>query len=460
MPITSWTFVLFVLATLGIYNAVPLVVRRSVLLVSSLTFCAMNGVGSLLLLCALIALTYYAGRLLAKHRGRFVLAATVVLVLLPLITFKWQLWGAAVTLASAADDGWVMPLGLSFVTFHSSSYLVDIYRAEVAPARSLQAIALYIAFFPKLMAGPIERAHDFLSQVQVVSRSHSKHVYAGVKTALWGFFCKLVVADNLSSVVDRILHAPQHESGASLVAAFGLYSFQLYFDFLGYTNIAIGVALCFNITLNPNFARPYAATSIRDFWRRWHISLSSWFRDYVYIPLGGSRTHGVKRAGQIATVFLLSGIWHGAALRFAVWGLFHAAMYAVEEQLRRRVHYKPHPILAVPLTFAIVTTGWIFFRLPDMATIREAFRRIAGLDIAVPYSAVNPVLLQPGTVIFGLILLSALVLDSSDTFRTSLRRIPNSRKQIAGELAYVNWIVLALLLLGDLGVRDFTYRGF
>jgi D-alanyl-lipoteichoic acid acyltransferase DltB (MBOAT superfamily) len=279
----------------------------------------------------------------------------------------------------------------------------------------------------------------------------------------------LVVADNVALIVDRVLASPTQESGGSLTATFAMYSFQLYFDFLGYTTIAIGVARLFEVQLSQNFDRPYGSTSLRDFWRRWHITLSSWFRDYIYVPLGGKATRGLSRVGQMLVVFFVSGLWHGAGLNFLAWGGFHGTAYVLEEHLRKRRDNGNSQSAGrdrlsswgrLAITFSIVTVAWVFFRLSDFSEIHAVFERIFFINTDVPYWSINPVLMQADSLIFLGILLTGIALDSSRQARVMVEWVPTKRREIATELVFVNWLVVTLVLVGNQGSRDFVYFRF
>lgn len=474
MPLISYRFVVFAALTLVLYNAVPSRHRAPMLLLASYLFYADASVIQLLLLFAITAATFVAGRVVATRHERLPFVVAIAAILAPLLGFKaapllstWLVSASSTTNLGLAGS---IPLGLSFYTLQAISYVTDVRRNGTAAERSLTQLALYLAFFPRLVAGPIERAKQLLPQLHSLQRSNAGGVYAGLKLVLWGFFCKLVVADNIGSIVDQVLIAPRLESGTTLALTFSLYAFQIYFDFLGYTNIAIGVARCFNVHLNINFDAPYLATSLRDFWRRWHISLSSWFRDYVYIPLGGQNTRGPARLGLILLVFLASGLWHGAALHFAAWGAIHGGAYWMEERLRVRLGGPESPGCSVRntarrwsqriATFGVVTLAWVFFRLSDLPTIELALARMTLVDRDIAYASLNAVLMRRDSLWFILMTLTALVLDSSPRFRAALLRIPESPRNIVWDLACVNWLTVTLFLFGDLGVRDFTYQGF
>jgi D-alanyl-lipoteichoic acid acyltransferase DltB (MBOAT superfamily) len=249
------------------------------------------------------------------------------------------------------------------------AYSIDVYRGRVASERRLGLFALYIAFFPQLVAGPIERPAHLLPQLREHHDFDVERLRLGLMQMLWGFFQKVVIADNISLIVDTVYEQPEAYAPGALAVATYLFAIQIYCDFGGYSNIAIGAARILGIDLMENFDRPYLSQSIPEFWRRWHISLSTWFRDYVYIPLGGNRQRWVA---NIVVVFLLSGLWHGAAITFVVWGALHGAAMVVDNAWRARRAPTPHDsrfgrIWRVAITFHIVCAGWIFFRSESLA---------------------------------------------------------------------------------------------
>jgi alginate O-acetyltransferase complex protein AlgI len=471
MPLTSFRFLAFVVLVLLVYNATSSRQRPNVLLAASYVFYASFSLPHLLVLGFVTLVSYVGGRAIA-HGRRGALPVSIVCVLVPLIGFKYLELIASFIAATAGANSptFVLPppIGISFFTFQSISYMVDVRRGAAAE-RDLRQLALHLALFPKLLAGPIERARDLLPQLRDLRPTMPSNLHAGAKIALWGFFCKLVVADNVGSLVDAVLTAPSEQSGASLAGAFGLYAFQIYFDFLGYTHIAIGVARCFNIDLSPNFLVPYSATSLREFWHRWHISLSSWFRDYLYVPLGGNRTIGATRVGQLLLVFVVSGLWHGAAFTFIAWGAFHGLAFAIEDFFRR---YFGRPVMVAQsssssirvisrraVVFGVVTFGWILFRSPNLSIAWIAVQRIAFVD-GTQWSALNDIFRRPDSLWFLVLLIVAVGLDASKQFRLTLEQMPTSPGRLVRELVYVNAFVVSMLLFGDLGVRDFTYFQF
>lgn len=224
----------------------------------------------------------------------------------------------------------ILPVGISFYTFQTLSYTIDIYNRKTEPTSSALTFFTFVAFFPQLVAGPIERARNLIPQFEKLSPFSYSQSTSGPKLILWGLFKKMVIADQLAEIVNAIYASPENFNGWGIVLATFLFGFQIYCDFSGYSDIAIGTACLFGIELMTNFRTPYFSNSFREFWRRWHISLSTWFRDYVYIPLRGNQNNNLKWARNIIITFLVSGLWHGANVTFLIWGDIHGVLFTVE----------------------------------------------------------------------------------------------------------------------------------
>ncbi|MBR6704069.1 MAG: MBOAT family protein [Lachnospiraceae bacterium] len=263
-------------------------------------------------------------------------------------------------------DRIVLPVGISFYTFQAVSYILDVKRGEMPAEKDALLLALYLSFFPQLVAGPIERAKDLLPQLRKPRDFDPDGAVGGLKLMLAGFFEKIAVADMLGLFVNRIWKDPGAASGPEAVLAALLFSLQILCDFRGYSLIARGAAGVLGIRLSVNFDRPYASASLGEFWRRWHITLSSWLRDYVYIPLGGSRGTAFLRARNLLLVFLVSGLWHGAGLNFLIWGLLHGLVMVLESLTERSAPGGKLRRLRQGLCFTFVTLAWIPFRAPDL----------------------------------------------------------------------------------------------
>ena len=343
-----------------------------------------------------------AGRLdKAEHPGvRKALLATSVGVNLGILGFfKYFNFFAESAQTAAAQVGWnmhpvtlkvILPVGISFYTFQTMSYVIDVYRRRMPAARSLLDYATYLSFFPQLVAGPIERGQRLLPQFQAPRRFDVEQAEDGARQMLWGVVKKMLIADQLARVVDRIYTTPDAFTGPQLAFATICFAFQIYCDFSAYSDIAIGTARLFGVGLMRNFAHPYLSQSLGEFWRRWHISLSTWFRDYVYIPLGGGRAGRARRAVNVMVTFLLSGLWHGASWNFVLWGGINGAGVLPEVLSRRRSNRQatdvplgegrwpaPRALLRVALTFAVVTLAWVFFRATDLSQALDILGAIA-----------------------------------------------------------------------------------
>ena len=265
----------------------------------------------------------------------------------------------------------ILPVGISFYTFQALSYSIDVYRGKIEPTRDPIAFFAYVAFFPQLVAGPIERATNLLPQFQKARTFDYAEAVEGCRRILWGLFKKMVVADNCAVYVDSVWKDYANQSGSTLLLAAVLFAFQIYGDFSGYSDIAIGTAKLFGINLRDNFLTPYFSRNVAEFWKRWHISLNTWFVDYVYIPLGGSREGRWHTIRNTFVIFLLSGLWHGANWTYVGWGAYHALLFVpliwlgTTKKYRDTASWRQLPQML--LTFAFVVLGWIIFRAPSIA---------------------------------------------------------------------------------------------
>ena len=359
----------------------------------------------------LIAITSFcswgSGLLIVKNKevrakGKFWLIANIVLNLGILATFKYydffvSEFGALFEIdTSCLLLRVILPVGISFYTFQALSYSIDVYRGNIEPTKDIIAFFAFISFFPQLVAGPIERATNLLPQfLQKRTFSYEQGV-DGMRQILWGLFKKIVVADNCAIYVDQVWATYDSQSGSTLLLAAILFTFQIYGDFSGYSDIAIGTAKLFGIELMRNFNNPYFSRDIAEFWRRWHISLTTWFRDYVYIPLGGSRVGKWKIVRNTFVIFLLSGFWHGANWTFIAWGAYHAVLFLplILLGLNRKYTNQVADGRWLPtwketgqilLTFMLAMFGWIIFRAETIAQAWEIMVNIcSGSTLTVP----------------------------------------------------------------------------
>ena len=286
----------------------------------------------------------------------------------------------------------ILPVGISFYTFQALSYSIDVYKRKIEATKDLVAFFAYIGFFPLLVAGPIERATNLLPQFYKKRTFDYEKVVDGMRQILWGLFKKIVIADNCATYVNLVFENPQDQTGSTLLLGAIFFAFQIYGDFSGYSDIAIGTARLFGIKAMRNFAYPYFSRDIAEFWRRWHISLTTWFRDYVYIPLGGSRGTKWQVVRNTFIIFLVSGFWHGANWTFIVWGAFHAVLFLPLILLNKNRKYtntvaenKFFPnikeIFNIGLTFLLVLISWVFFRADSIGQIFEYFGGMANMSL-------------------------------------------------------------------------------
>jgi D-alanyl-lipoteichoic acid acyltransferase DltB (MBOAT superfamily) len=396
MLFNSWGFVAFfvclllVLAPLRHYSTA----WRCVMLAASYFFYGQWSWGYLgLILASTVADYWLALRIAGSARPRRYIVLSVALNLAFLGFFKYanfliETGNAGLALAHAGVRltplDIVLPVGISFFTFQAMSYTMDVYRRQIEPRRRFLDYALFIAFFPQLLSGPIVRAREFFTQLDHPRPLTAADTQHALVLIAMGYVKKVVFADTLAEVVNPIwANVAGHDPGQVLLAIYG-FAFQIYFDFSGYTDIAIGIALLLGFRFPKNFNYPYAALSVQDFWRRWHMTLSRWLRDYLYISLGGSRGSRARTYANLFVTMLLGGLWHGASWNFVVWGGLHGAYLAVERALRGRLPGMdptslPGRALRWFVTFNLVCFAWIFFRSPDFATSMEVLRKLASL---------------------------------------------------------------------------------
>lgn len=392
---------LFLPAVLAVYHAMPRRARNPVLLVAGLVFYAYDS-GALVLLLLISTVTdYIAGRIVVKSRDhgsalgvRTGLVLSVVVNVGLLGYFKYANFavdqlnalGAAWGLGEIAWTSVVLPIGISFYTFQSMSYTIDLVRGRAEPVRNLSDFGLYVSLFPQLIAGPIVRFHEISHEI--VDRRRTLDDFSeGVVRFAHGLGKKVVVADAAGLVVEEVFSLPPGEL-TTAAAWLGVVAFtiQIYFDFSGYSDMAIGLGRMFGFHFPENFRRPYSALSITDFWRRWHITLSNWFRDYVYVPLGGSRISTVVTYRNLVIVFLVTGFWHGANWTFVVWGAYHGVLLIVERLIGARPvgDEAPNSWLRRAYTLLAVMLGWVVFRsdsLSHAASILRAMFTPNGLSL-------------------------------------------------------------------------------
>lgn len=397
MLFTEPTFLFLFLPLLLLFYFLPWQAHRNwLLLAASLIFYAKGGGAFTWLIVALIAFNYVAALEVDRRRdtpaGRWLLGGAVTVDLLVLIVFKYANFIAdnvnvllsAAGLPAIALPPVLLPIGISFFTFHAISYVVDVHRRDAVAQKHPVEAALYLLLFPQLIAGPIIRYREIASQL--ASRIITSVDFAdGIRRFIVGLAKKMLVANIVAVPADRIFAMPADELTAGHAwLAVTCYTLQIYFDFSGYSDMAIGLGRMFGFRFPENFRYPYSASSVQDFWRRWHISLSAWFRDYVYIPLGGNRRGAASMYVNLVTVFFLCGLWHGASWTFVVWGIFHGAFLVIERVgLNAWLTSMPRACRHAYLVL-VVMIGWVFFRADTLAGAIAMLRAMAGLSPGLP----------------------------------------------------------------------------
>lgn len=406
MTFTSVTFLIFFPIVVLAYFLMPKSVKMIWLLFCSYFFYCCQHQAMVVYLIIATIITYAAGKMVdikpqkncENERDeseqtnfgiarKMILAVSIILLIGALSVFKY---------VDISEMGLFMPIGISFFTFQSLSYIIDVYRGDVAAENNFLKVALYVSFFPAILAGPIQRGAKFMPQLSAEHVFDANGTRDGLFYMLWGYFLKIVISGRLSILTTQVFGGYMNYSGAMLLTAAFFYAFLIYCDFAGYSYIAIGAGKILGFDLGVNFKQPYLATSIADFWRRWHISLSSWFRDYLYIPLGGGRKGKIRKYINVFIVFAVSGIWHGNTINFLIWGLLNGA-YQVMGQILNPLktflakvtglcnYGKILRMLSVFGSFILLTFAWIFFAIPKLSdaiiVIKKIFTQFVFADL-------------------------------------------------------------------------------
>ena len=398
MVFSSLVFLfIFLPVVLIVYYLLNKHFRNLFLLIASLFFYAWGEPFLIVVMLISIGINYLAGLMIdqaktkSKNLAKAALGIAVTINLSMLVYFKYfnfiiQNFHQVGLFDSVANEGIILPIGISFFTFHSISYLVDIYRNDATVQRNPFHLGLYISLFPQLIAGPILRYHDIAPQIAERSFK-SAQFYQGVTRFIRGLSKKVIIANTCALIADKTFDLPATEI-PMLVAWLGIacYTLQIYFDFSGYSDMAIGLGKMFGFEFLENFNYPYISKSIQEFWRRWHISLSTWFRDYLYIPLGGSRLGNFKTYRNLLLVFFVTGLWHGASWNFIIWGLLHGFFLIVERLGFARILLRVPSAIGHIYTLSVVLVGWVLFRSPDINYAVVYFKSMLGVTDGQNYS--------------------------------------------------------------------------
>ncbi len=485
MLFNSVPFLLFFVIVASVYFAIPHKLRAFYLLVASCYFYMAFVPKYVLILFFLITIDYFAGIWIeeskSQRRKKVYLILSIISTCAVLFFFKYFDFFNSIFADVARFlnlnypvKPWdiFLPIGLSFHTFQSLSYVIEVYRGNQKAERHFVIYAVFVMFFPQLVAGPIERAKNLLHQFYERHTFDYARVTDGLKLALWGLFKKVVIADRLAIFVNAVYNNPTDYSGWPLIMATIFFAFQIYCDFSGYSDIAIGVAQVLGFRLMDNFNRPYFSKSVPEFWKRWHISLTSWFKDYLYIPMGGNRAGKVRWYLNLFIVFLLSGLWHGANWTFVIWGAlngFYLLCSIWTSKWRARLveltgigqFPKFHKLIRVAITFMLICFSWIFFRANTLADAWYIVTHLAN-------GLTNPDTLPAFWTGFGLGFKSFVVAVTAIIFMEFIhliQRHKNIRHMLADKPApvrvfvYIS-VVIGILLFGKFDNQQFIYFQF
>ena len=490
MLFNSIDFLFFFPVVVGILFILPRRLRCIWLLVASYYFYMSWNPKYALLIAFSTLVTYLSGIALERCRTnshkKAVVAASLVSNLLILFVFKYAnftlhtitvlLGGMGIRLAERQLD-LLLPVGISFYTFQALSYTLDVYRGDIKAEKNIVRYALFVSFFPQLVAGPIERSGNLLKQIRSIEKIqlwNYENIRNGLLLMFWGLFQKLVIADRASILVNQVYGNYADYGFVEIVIATVLFAFQIYCDFDGYTNVARGAARVMGISLMKNFRQPYLAWNIKEFWRRWHISLTSWFTDYLYIPLGGNRKGELRKNINILIVFIVSGLWHGASWNFVAWGLLHG-IYQVLGNIWNEIKRKPGwsnrrgegvpfwlRLWKMVFTFCIVDFAWLFFASDSFGQALELIRQM-GRSIRTTSGICELGLNQGNWITLGVALLILLIVDILHENGKSVFALVGKRNIVIRWVLYLGliWVIIMLGIYGiGYDVSQFIYFQF
>ena len=469
MLFNSTEFLIFLPITLILYWIFPNKYRYICLFIASYTFYMFWNPKYAFLMGISTVVTFLSGVLIEKLKyKRIVVAFSFIINLAILIFFKYCdfllqninmiLSALNIQLINKPFDV-ILPVGISFYTFQALSYTIDVYRGDIKPEKNIIEYALFVSFFPQLVAGPIERSKNLLIQVEnldKIKRFDYDRITEGLLLMLFGYFQKMVIADRAAILVDTVFNSYYEYNSMALILAAVFFAVQIYCDFASYSLIAIGTAKVMGINLMENFNTPYFARSVKEFWSRWHISLSTWFRDYLYIPLGGNRCSKVRKSFNILVTFLVSGLWHGANFTFIAWGAIHGIFHIIEEQLKpikekylNKFNIKTNAfsfiMLEIIITFIIVDLAWIFFRAE---TIHDALLYIKRIFTRIDlWTLFDGALYNLGLNIFemNILIIALFILVSFDLIKYI--RKESIFDFLSRQNLYFRWFVMLFLIL-------------
>jgi alginate O-acetyltransferase complex protein AlgI len=484
MLFNSIHFLIFFIVVTSLFFSIPYSKRWFLLLVSSCYFYMAFIPIYIIILGFTITIDYFAGIYIENAKGKrrktFLICSLIanigVLAVFKYynflnhnISFLLQGFGLSNPIPFLSI---LLPIGLSFHTFQAMSYTIEVYRSHQKAERHFGIYSLYVMFYPQLVAGPIERPQNLLHQFREKHNFDYDRVTSGLRLMIWGLFKKVVIADRLAFVVDHVYNNPQMHNSFSLIIATLFFSYQIFCDYSGYSDMAIGAARIIGFILMTNFNNPYQSKSVHEFWKRWHISLSSWFKDYLYISLGGNRVTIPRWYLNLFIVFLISGLWHGANWTFIIWGALHGfyLVFALitknfREKINKVLHFDRIPLLSVLTTFVFVTFAWIFFRANNVNTaffiVEKIFTGLPGIynKLLNHQSVFEPLGLTKVDIVLSVLLIGFLeILNYCQTKWNISKMIHKYPKTLRWSIYYL--LAIMILILGVFNQSSFIYFQF
>jgi D-alanyl-lipoteichoic acid acyltransferase DltB (MBOAT superfamily) len=403
----------------------------------------------------LVTVVAYIGGLMLKQRLT-ILILFIFIIIGILAFFKYSQQLLLVFPGSTLLRNITLPIGISFFSFQAISYLIDVFREKINPERDYIVFSLYLSFFPIILSGPIERAENLIPQLRTLNSKPIKPIINSMKLILFGLFCKVVVANKLNMIVQPVFADISVQPGGNILIATFIFSIQIFLDFYSYCIIALGLSEILGIKVTNNFNHPYFSNSFRDFWQRWNITLFKWFKDYIYIPLGGNRSGTIKLNINVLVIFTISGLWHGASITFILWGVYLGLIYIAEAFNRRNLKIRLPIILSRIILITLLLFGWLLFKVTRIEDLVLAFTNLINFrsqyfdfELINIYGFFFFIILGLLTIFFDRYLLDYII---------TLR--PNNIYNAAIDLIYFNFILLLLIIFWDLGKSPFIYFNF
>lgn len=480
MTFDTISFCIFMAVMLLIFYLMPVKYRKYLLFLGSVVFYISLDWKVFCLAAVTVLLTFYTGRQIEKQKeqgksAKGLLAGTVVILILALglskyLNFFSEIIDIVLNLFHVEHTSKVFELlamiGISYYSLKAISYLVEVYRGKIKAEKSLVSYSTYLLFFPQIIAGPIDTPDSFLEQINQPLVYREENIKKAIVLIATGYMKKLAIANLVAGYVDTIYTSTESRNGLSCLFGAVLYSMQIYCDFSGYSDISIGVSALFGIQVERNFNCPYLAVSIKDFWRRWHISLSSWLRNYIYIPCGGNKKGTVAKIRNTIITFLLSGLWHGAAFTYVFWGIYHGILNCFCKKIVTET--KPSGIRRfgkILVTFFLVTVGWIFFRAGSFEKAFQVLSKICTQTSFSMDSILQTVLVFTGDIMslayFGSSVVLSLLLLIRE-YRYTYGRLAGASVETKEKEAMIwtAFCVFAIICLGNFGTQGFIYANF